>query len=507
MYLMVAHCTKACPVCGADIASGGWWLIKKWLLVVLSGSLLVTLWLPAVLMASDSVNESAGAKDMLINCTSPRGQVDADFTAEVMNPVLIKHGYKPIFLVGQGPAIIEQLRQGSLAGDCGRIEAFNESAGLELIRIEPAIRRVKFAIWAYDADLELRSRPQDDVRLGYLATTQAAPQLAEQMGFTNLRSYDSMELLAEALQKGELDAMLNYQALVSGYNRKTGKQLYRIRHIVTFPVYIYLQPEYKHLIPSLSHAIKVRSEYRPYEPVVDKEIPPLADDRIIFGCSIPSFSQAFSELETLYRGAFNALGYEFQMFSLPRARERAELLGGKLDGTCARADVEPYKSFRSLLKLQPPITEMALKVYSRQPMKVITNLDQLPSGSTIAYVRGTTLARLILQRSPRLHPKDVTSAAIGIKMLAAGRVDYFLGLSSVSDYVLGKLDIRQMLFVVSDLPPIYLYPYINTRHNALHKPLQNYIREYRAERSQQVVLPYLPGLIDEDVPRQWEGNP
>lgn len=501
---MAAHCTKACPVCGEDIARGGRRLIKKWLLgLVLNASLLVTLWLPTVLMASDS----AGARDMLINCTSPRGQVDADFTAEVMNPVLIKHGYKPIFQVGQGSAIIEQLRQGSLDGDCGRIEAFNESAGLELIRVEPAIRRVKFGMWTYDKGLELRSRPQDSVRLGYLATTQAAPQLAEKMGFSNLRSFDSMELLAEALQKGELDAMLNYQALVSGYNRATEKQLYRVRHIVTFPVYIYLQSEYKHLIPALSEAIKARSQSRPYESFVDKEIPPLADDRIIFGCSIPIFSQAFSELETLYRGAFKVLGYEFQMLSLPRARERAELLGGKLDGTCARGDVEPYNNFRSLLKLQPPITQMALKVYSRQPMMAITDLDQLPADSTVAYVRGTTLARLILQRSPRLQPKDVTSAAIGIKMLAAGRVDYFLGLSSVSDYVLGKLDIRQMLFVVSDLPPIYLHPYINARHNALHKPLQTYIQGYMAERSDQVVLPYLPSLIDVDRPKHWKTSP
>ncbi len=478
---MVAHCTKARPVCGVMIGS---------------------IWLAMFLMS----NSTAVAKDMLINCVSPKGQVDADFTAEVMNPVLIKHGYKPTFQVGQGPVVIEQLRQGKLDGDCGRIEAFNESAGLDLIRVEPAIRRVKFGIWAYDAKFDLHSRLQEAVRLGYLATVQAAPLLAQQMGYTNIHSYESMRSLTEALERGELDAIVNYQAIVSAFNRKSAKKLHRLRHIVTFPVYIYLQQRYQHVVPELSEAIKARLQYRPYEPFPDEEIPPLADDRIIFGCSISKFTQAFVEMEKLYRHAFKSLGYEFQMLPLPRARERAELLGGKLDGTCARGDVAPYNRYRDLIQLQPPVTKMALRVYSREPMKPVTHVNQLPGGSTVAYVRGTQLARLVLQRAPLLQAEDVTTAEIGIKMLAAGRVDYFLGLSGASDYVLNHLDIRKMLFVASDLQPLLLYPYINVRHKALHEPLQRYFRENMTEFSDQVVLPYLPDLIDVEDIKHWENN-
>ena len=195
------------------------------------------------------------------------------------------------------------------------------------------------------------------------------------------------------------------------------------------------------------------------------------------------------------------------MIQLPRDRERAELLVGNLDGTCARGDVAPYNRSDNLIKLQPPITEITLRVYSSEPMKPVTDLSQLPSESTVAYVRGTKLAHLVLRKVPHLKVVDVTSAELGIKMLAAGRVDYFFGLSSVSDYVLNHLDIRKMLFVASDLQPIPLYPYINKRHKALHSPLQSYFSENLTEHSDQVVIPYLPWLIDVEDKKRWENRP
>ncbi|BFM16677.1 hypothetical protein R50073_28600 [Maricurvus nonylphenolicus] len=435
-------------------------------------------------------------KPITISCTSPRGLPDADYTAEVMAPVMKQHGFNLAFKTGQGPAVVEGLRQGKFDGDCGRIESFNEKTGLNLIRVEPAIRRVRFALWGFDVDFPLHQVSPDKLRVGYLATTQISPVLAAQMGFTNLHRYDSMGAMVAALLRGEINVMLNYQALVNGYNDQSKKMLYRLRHLVTFPVYIYLQPRYQFMVPDLSAAIVSRVKVKPYNPYPDKVIPPLSEGQIIFGCSVPKHSQAFFEMEQGYRRAFNKMGYGFQMLAMPRARESAELLGGEVDGTCARGNVSPYNDHESLLRIRMPVTKTQLKIYSRRPAKQVQDLGQLPEGATIAYVRGTQLAELILKRAPHIKPVGVNNAELGVKMLAGERVDYFIGFPAASDYVLNNLDIRKMLYVVSDLPPIFFYAYIHTRHKALREPLEQHFKAQIQAQGSNAFLPYLEEMLD-----------
>lgn len=481
---MAAHCTKARQRCGALITCCGQMLI----------------WLNLVLL---SVSATGGEGVMKINCTSPKGQVDADYTASLIQPVAEKHGFELLFTVGQGPTIIDELRRGELDGDCGRIEGFNEEAGLNLIRVEPAVRRVRFALWGFDAAFPLREVDPKHLRVGYLATTQIAPLLADQMGYTNIHKFTSMDALAQALLEGQVDVMLNYQALVSGYNLKADRKLYRLRHVVTFPVYIYLQSRFQNLVADLSHAISAKTKAKPYEPYPDKEIPPLADDVITFGCSVPKHSLAFSKLEEAYRRAFHAVGYDFRMFSLPRVRERVELFSGNIDGTCARGNVSPFSDHPSLLLVRVPITQITLKVYSRHPFRPVTDLRQLPEGKRIAFVRGTKLAELLLLRAPQLKHVGVVTPEIGVKMLAGERVDYFVGLPAVSDYILNSLNIKKMLYVVSELQPIPLHAFIHKRHITLQEPLEQYFKRVLEERQRKVVLPFLEETLDLEAEDNW----
>ncbi|BFM16675.1 hypothetical protein R50073_28580 [Maricurvus nonylphenolicus] len=420
--------------------------------------------------------DDASLQPLVFGCVSPQYQADTVFIGNILRPALAEKGYSLRFETVRDDSAFERMAKGELAGDCGRIADIDKRKKIDLVQVKPAFRRAVFALWGTNAT-SLQVLPLAEVRVGYVDGVLYAPILAQQMGFSRTRGYLSLDQAVKALERGELDAILTYEAQVKGYSQRSGYELRRLRHVVTFPVYVYLSPHFRELTPVISEAISGYIESHPYNPFPEEALPVLKNRLIVFGCPLPARSPAFIEMEQSFRRAFNALGYEFKLFALPRAREEVELLRGNLDGTCGRGNNPPYSNHPDLLRLTTPTAHTSYEVISPQARRMIRDVNELETGSRIAYVRGTSLAKQMLENPRKFDVIDVTSAELGVKMLAAGRIDYFVDIPVNIRFLLSAFEINKTLYTVSELPKLSYYPYLRRRHSALIGPLNNYFED------------------------------
>ncbi len=205
------------------------------------------------------------------------------------------------------------------------------------------------------------------------------------------------------------------------------------------------------------------------------------DKSIVFGCSISSESKYYVLLENFYRKVFTQLGYDFTMVSLPREREMAELFKNSLDGTCGRRKDTRSHIFSKLERLPTPIIALSYVLLSREPYPDIRNLEEIPPGKMLSYVRGGAIALDILEKQAHIKIFKVTDAEVGIKMLAGGRVDFFYGISATANRVLSRLRFQQTIYRNPLTERHEIFTYLIPARGYLVEPMAEQMRrEFKA---------------------------
>lgn len=211
---------------------------------------------------------------------------------------------------------------------------------------------------------------------------------------------------------------------------------------------------------------------------------------IVFGCSVSANNQYYEQAESFYRKVFTKLGYRFSMLSLPRTRELAELKKGQLEGSCGRRFSPPYAVFPELVRVPVAIGTLSQVLLSRDATPGIPSLSDLPDGKRIAYVRGGITATEFVNQYPNLDPIAVVDAEVGIKMLAAGRVDYFLGISITTRDVLTRLHFDQKIYQHVQMNKLEIYPYLAPKARYLVEPLENAIKQQLLEQQKDYLFEF-----------------
>lgn len=397
-------------------------------------------------------------------CLSSDDMPDYQYLLEILQQALKGTGYSPSLTTVDHAAGIEALRRGEVAGDCGRTEAFGESMqDTGLIQVKPAFRSARFALWGEG------EQPGDpsQLRVGVMATVMPLKELAVNLGYTNTRVYPSLEEMLRAYNRRELDLIGVYEATLSHYHLHHRRPLQPQQQLTSVPVYVFLHPSQKPLETMISAAVQQRINEAPYRPFQHEELPRLTQNTIVMSCSLPPASPLYQRATRYYKRAFEALGYRLKIVALPRARENAELLAGRIDATCGRRQALERVAPGRVVRIDLPVAGVQSELWSRQPGLQFSGLEQLPANTPIAYVRGTIEERALLERLPHLKVSAITDTAIGLKMLSAGRIDFFLGESTSISSAMDNLTLETPLFAVNSLLKTDAFPYLHVRHQSL----------------------------------------
>ncbi|BFM16039.1 hypothetical protein R50073_22220 [Maricurvus nonylphenolicus] len=406
---------------------------------------------------------------------------DYQYIESIINPALKQQGYNLTITPYTNQEAVTKLKNQSLDGDCGRPGFFTKRFDLNLIQIKPAFRNAILGIWAPKNTNNKASSPEQ-LRIGYVKNALLFAEAAKQAGYKHLIKYDSLIGIIEAIQQGEIDSVVTYQAAIYPHSQKLG--LVKIKQLAVFPIYLYLQPKLAHLSEPLAQAIGQRKQHKPYILNDNEPLPQTGDRELLFGCSVSKNSRVFKIADKFYSKIFANLGYTLTMVALPRAREIAELNKGVLDGTCARGDHTPFNQNDQLRKLNTPIASVTYEIIATKPQAPMHQYSDIPTDKRVAFVRGSPIVDDILSYHPAHNRIPVTNVAIGMKMLAANRVDFFMEIYESYSEVLENESFSASFFSVSNFSPIALYPYINKRHQHLREDIETEIANQLAKAGQ-----------------------
>lgn len=204
----------------------------------------------------------------------------------------------------------------------------------------------------------------------------------------------------------------------------------------------------------------------------------MARPQITFSCWVPPQFTAYGEMEALYRDAFDALGYDFQMQHRPTQRSLQEAINGITDGECIRTGnvLERGPEF-PLARVDVLLVSADLEVWSLDEEVRIGSLDDLlESDYSIGYPRGAEAIPELIARHRIDNAHPVASTEVGLRMLAAGRIDLYVEAGTVIRLTLRELELPQTPHSAGVLMRLDGYPYLNRRHQDLLPALTRELR-------------------------------
>lgn len=187
---------------------------------------------------------------------------------------------------------------------------------------------------------------------------------------------------------------------------------------------------------------------------------------IVFSCWVPPDVPIYQRLEDLYRNAFNALGYDFEMHYRPNQRSLMEASAGITDGECARTDSYGRENPESnLVRVDTQIAETTLEAWSHDADLQLSRVEELGTQTfRIGYVRGHVAVGAIMAQYPNLPLTSVTSTKHGLKMVSVGRLDLFIGTSISTRQRLDSLQLPHPIYSAGHLMVLRGHPYLHQRH-------------------------------------------
>ncbi len=198
---------------------------------------------------------------------------------------------------------------------------------------------------------------------------------------------------------------------------------------------------------------------------------------IAFACPESADSPVFQALERTYAQFFIAYDYQFSMTTATEKRMILEIVKGRYDGACGQsAPVFKRLNNPRLTQAQTPIAQLLIKTLSRHDLSNIESLDQLQNTPfKIGIIANTGTALLAKQLNVRFQ--NIHTIDRGVKMLAAGRLDYVVSNHLQLNRVLGSIDSIAPLYLSKALLTIDIYPTLNQQHSHLIPALEAYLTQ------------------------------
>lgn len=188
----------------------------------------------------------------------------------------------------------------------------------------------------------------------------------------------------------------------------------------------------------------------------------------------------------IYVEAFKRLEVPLEITILPLARISSELDLGHLDGELFR--VHGYAAAHpDLVRVEEPVLEVKLMLYSANPALRINRLEDLSSGPALngEYRRGVGVCEGILKQwLPPANVSNIATTEQGLRKLVARRTDLFCEFDlAVVDVVNSRelADLGPFRKVIEVGTPIPFYGYLHKKNAALAPRLAATLKKMKAE--------------------------
>ena len=186
-----------------------------------------------------------------------------------------------------------------------------------------------------------------------------------------------------------------------------------------------------------------------------------------------------------YEEAFKRLGVSIEVITMPAQRGTVMVDSGAVDGQFLRvfayADAHPEQ-----VRVEEPIYDVLLGLWVSKPSLNLSRVADLAATTWSGiYRRGVELCERSLSRVvPAERLSSISTEDVGLRMLLAGRVDFYCELDASVQNTLFRPEfkdvtsIRQLLTLGSPIP---LYPYLNRKNAELATRLAVVLRQMKAE--------------------------
>lgn len=196
---------------------------------------------------------------------------------------------------------------------------------------------------------------------------------------------------------------------------------------------------------------------------------------ITFSCSLDPKTNHFQYFFQLYKHAFNRLGYEFSMQSMPALREVLSLKSETVDGVRARTDgILEYRDTQGLVRVNEVIAISKLVIRSHSASLDI-NPDDLTSFRpyTVGYKSGYLGLQAGLQKAAIANIVSVDHAVMGLKQVSQKRLDLYIDqeIAMQSAFKQEPL-LQQLTFSLGEYKSRNVYAYLLPRHQLLAPELE-----------------------------------
>ncbi len=205
-----------------------------------------------------------------------------------------------------------------------------------------------------------------------------------------------------------------------------------------------------------------------------------ARESLLFTCAKDTTEgPSFSYYRNLYERAFDNIGYDFSIVSEPDMRALTMAATGQSDGICVRpsAYMEQF-GIADLIKVKVLIAEADMQIWSHNKDLLITRQTPLSSiGRVASFRRGNYWAKQYLADQEGIIHFDVTTSSTGLKLLAAQRIDFFIGFEPIIGSILSDELLEGKIYAVGTLHRVKLYPYLHKKHSNLIPALELQLKE------------------------------
>ena len=423
----------------------------------------------------------ANTPKLTMVCSAHQDSLGFKYSQYILEKSLAELGYQLTLLPVTAQEAIQALNTGNIDGDCARLGSFLKLTKLQnYLQSSQAISSIIHAAWSNhkahlrDLNLAVTSRSIGTTK-GYI-TALSHP-------VTALTIKSSTQAGVAALNKGEIDIWLDYSLAIQALPEKQQPRYSKI--LMSQPVFPILHKRHKQIMSQfeqqlLKHALETpfRVFREMHHPVTDSNLK-RDKDTIVFVCTIDPTSILYKEAYDFYNSVFKQLNRKFVMRYAPPARAVLDLINGQADGTCGRTIwLEKLWPNADLIRINTPISYNSYQAWSHDPNFIVNNFDDIAEKKyRAAYKRGyLNITHFTADRND-LDLMTVSQISHGLKMLAAKRIDIFIGHNIEITKSLRGESINSPLYLVGEILKEPSYVYLHGRHKALSSEFALVFRE------------------------------
>ena len=413
---------------------------------------------------------SSSAKEVIrFSCASQPDSVTHEYIEHIYSEFFENLGYEFVLISSAADQVEKLILNESVDGDCGHVQSFEASnSARNYVRGQSPVGSITLEAWSNQPipdNFEFSTKT-----MGHEKGLHIATELIQRYSPEKTVALGNTKAGLNAITRGDIDIWIDKA-------RNMESRLYRERPSHGLPlnsylVYPFLHKKHKALLTQLDEHTEKKIKILPYNNFLSSSSRMASSQRndnvMHFGCSAKPNSPPFQASFNVYKTAFKALGYDFIMSYVPTARGASNLKSGYFDGSCARSSTFIQVQAENIIVIEVPIAFTQMKVWSLSDSSKITSLDDIDkTNASVAIITGLVNLEERLKKHPNININRVTYPEQGLKLLASGRVDLYIGVQELAVHTLKNTLIDRPLYDAGLLFEETMYPVLHKKHSAI----------------------------------------